>query len=705
MGAIVWWQRSRAARILVVTAGVFFGFALVLLLVVRHDIEQTVVSDVRSRVMTGAEVMSSFASASGEMHVTKDGRLAFGATIQNGNNALVDRVKEVTGADATVFAVIGGKPIRIATTLTKDGRRIVGTELTGPARAAFDKNQDFDGISPILGKPYVNHYAIVADNLGQPIGVLYDGIPLDAATEAVSHTFVSILLAAVSALSTALVLLWMIVRPLWVNGTALAGQAQALAEGRTVDVSAKRDTDELGRIGAAFSRIVAYQQALAQHAEAIADGDLSRTVTLAGRDDRLGSAIARMTGTLREVVLALQTSSSELAEHAEALDLAASRSAETVGTVGDAVREIASGSSELSTATETSNVIVRQFESAIEGIARGAIDQAMQVRASSSDAQRMAGDVERVAAIAGDLATAGDATRTTAQRGAKAVTETIEDMRAIQSGVADAAVKIRELGELSAKIGVVVETIDTLTDQTNLLALNAAIEAARAGEHGRGFAVVADEVRTLAESASLQTKQIGSLIVEVQRRTREAVGAAESGAATADRGAAKVGAASAALGDIIAAVDGTVARVAEIAAAMREMSDGARNVGQSMDSINAVVEENSTATEQMASQTGHLAEAIGAIATTAQQNARTTADVSTSALRMESDAAHVRDEALTLAATAERMRELVSRFRLDREQLADALDFEPLVELPELPRQAVAASVPRDRSSVITRPA
>ncbi|GAC1659929.1 MAG: hypothetical protein NVS4B13_06440 [Candidatus Elarobacter sp.] len=374
------------------------------------------------------------------------------------------------------------------------------------------------------------------------------------------------------------------------------------------------------------------------------------------------------------MVLALQASSAELAEHASALDGAALRSAEIVGGVGVAVRELASGSSDLSVAAETSNVIVRQFESAIDGIARGAVDQALQVRTASSDALRMARDVERVAEISSDLAAAGHGTRETAQSGAKAVTETIEDMRAIQRGVADAAAKIRELGVLSAQIGLVVETIDALTDQTNLLALNAAIEAARAGEHGRGFAVAADEVRKLAESSSRETREIGGLIVEVQRRTKEAVGAAEAGAAIADRESAKVGAASAALDDIIAAVDQTVERVGEIAVAMREMADGARNVGQSMDSINAVVEENSSATEEMASQTGELARTIGAIAATADENARNTAEVSESASRMEADVTRVRDEAVTLDATATRLRELVSRFRLQRDAAIVALE-------------------------------
>ena len=666
MGSFRWWQRSRATRILVVTAAVFLAFAAVLLYVVRRDVASTVEAELRARVTTAAEVMRGFAAADGDVHVTSGGKLAFGKTVADGDNTLVDRVKQVTGAEAVVYHLRGGKPIAVASTLLRGGGRVLGETLDGPAREAVKNDRDVDGIGLVEGRAYAGHYAVVRDDLGQPIAVLYDGIALDGMNDAITRAFTWILVTALAAIVVVLLLLWLIVRPLSTNAQALARDAEALAEGRIDDVVSVPGSDELGRVAAAFARIVAYQRGLAEHAEAIADGDLSRTVAAASAADRLGAAIARMTGTLREVVLAMQDASAELAEHAQALDLAASRSAEIVGSVGVAVHELASGSSDLSTAAETSNVIVRQFEAAIEGIARGAVDQALQVRTASGDAQRMAGDVERVAQITADLAAAGHGTRGTAQSGAKAVSETIDDMRAIQRGVADAAAKIRELGEISAQIGVVVETIDALTDQTNLLALNAAIEAARAGEHGRGFAVVADEVRKLAESASLQTKEIGGLIVEVQRRTREAVGAAEAGAAIADGGTAKVGAASAALGDIIAAVDGTVARVGEIAEAMREMAEGARNVGSSMDSINAVVEQNSTATEEMASQTGVLAQAIGAIAATADENARNTTEVSSSAARMEDDVTRVRAEALTLDATARRMQELVSRFRLAR---------------------------------------
>ncbi len=686
MSAFTWWRRSRVARILVVTAAGFIAFAAVLLFVVRRDISQTVSAEVRARVRSAAQVQRSFTSAEGETHLTADGKLAFGSTIANGDTALVDRVKDITGADASIFQIVDGKPVRVATTLVQDDKRIIGTELTGPARAAFDKGQDYDGVTASLGKSYLAHYTLINDEQGKPIAVFMNGVALDTVNQAIAQAFASILIVGLIAMAAVLLLVGAILRPLARNANSLVRDAEALADGRVDDIRTLPGEDELGRVAASFGRLVEHQRAVADVASAIAEGDLTRSVAPAGDDDRLGHAVARMTENLREIVLGLQVSAGEMAERARELDRAASRSAEIVGGVGLAMRELAHGSDDLSGAAETSNTIVRQFESAIDGIARGALDQAMQVRTASTDAQRMAGDVERVAAISADLAATGEQTRSSAQSGAKAVGATIEDMREIERGVALAAQKIRELGELSSQIGVVVETIDALTDQTNLLALNAAIEAARAGDHGRGFAVVADEVRKLAESSMQQTKQIGGLIVDVQRRTREAVAAADAGAATAERGSAKVGAASEALEGIIAAVDVTVERVGDIAAAMREMAGGARTVGGAMDSINAVVEENSTATEQMAAQTGELARAIGAIAATADENARGTNAVSSSAREMEDQVARVRGEAETLELNAAKLRELVSRFRLERDApLAVRPAAEPVPAEPAIP--------------------
>lgn len=230
-----------------------------------------------------------------------------------------------------------------------------------------------------------------------------------------------------------------------------------------------------------------------------------------------------------------------------------------------------------------------QLQSTADHIATGAEEVAAQSATVSTAGEEMSatsGDISRNCQMAAEGAQRASRA---ASDGAAVVERTVSAMGQIATKVQESAKTIESLGERSDQIGAIIGTIEDIADQTNLLALNAAIEAARAGEQGRGFAVVADEVRALAERTTRATKEIGEMIKAIQKETKGAVSAMEQGVKQVESGTIEAAKSGQALQDILTQINDVAMQVNQIATASEEQTATTSEISNNMQQITEVV--------------------------------------------------------------------------------------------------------------------
>ena len=267
---------------------------------------------------------------------------------------------------------------------------------------------------------------------------------------------------------------------------------------------------------------------------------------------------------------------------------------------------------------------LRQIIGQVAGTATQVASAASQLQ---STAERIATGAEQVAAQSGTVATAGEEMSATsgdiaqncqmaaagalrasqsAQNGAEVVENTVTVMGQIAHKVQETAKTVASLGARSDQIGDIIGTIEDIADQTNLLALNAAIEAARAGEQGRGFAVVADEVRALAERTTRATREIGEMIKAIQNETKGAVAAMEQGVHQVEEGTGEAAKSGVALRDILEQVNDVAMQVNQIATAAEEQTATTGEISSNMNQITEVVQLTSQGAQESATAASQL---------------------------------------------------------------------------------------------------
>ncbi len=370
--------------------------------------------------------------------------------------------------------------------------------------------------------------------------------------------------------------------------------------------------DELGKLSKTFNEMLSLAQ--------------TSIISFQEAQSGLTSMLKEVQSNANEVSETSQNLSASSEETAAAADSIALNVQNFTGSAQEnsrTVNEIAKGSDQLAASATDAAQSMDSLEGSIDRVKDGSIDQA--------EATKRAAEVAK---------TAGEA-----------VTATINSMGRIQTQVGHSAKAVADLDEKQQQIGAIVQTINEIADQTNLLALNAAIEAARAGEHGRGFAVVADEVRKLAERSGEATKEIEGLINSVRAGVEEAIKAMNESSAEVESGSKSSDQAKLALQEILQAV----AEVERIASAntrqVEDMSVNAKTVASSIGSVAAVAEETAAGAQQMGASNESILQSSLQISEMVQQQTAGIQEVSA--------------VAVSLSQTALRLQTLIDQFKTD----------------------------------------
>jgi methyl-accepting chemotaxis protein len=252
-----------------------------------------------------------------------------------------------------------------------------------------------------------------------------------------------------------------------------------------------------------------------------------------------------------------------------------------------------------------------QLHSTAEQIATGAEEVAAQTGTVATASEEMAATSADIAQNCHMAADGSKIANDRALAGAAVVQQTVAVMGRIAAQVKSTAQTLAGLGSRSDQIGEIVGTIEDIADQTNLLALNAAIEAARAGEQGRGFAVVADEVRALAERTTRATREIGEMIKSIQSETRQAVGAMELGVKEVENGTRETAKSGDSLQEILNQISDVTQQVNQIATAAEQQTATTGEITNNLQQITEVVHETSKGANASANAANHLARLAG----------------------------------------------------------------------------------------------
>jgi len=370
-------------------------------------------------------------------------------------------------------------------------------------------------------------------------------------------------------------------------------------------------------------------------AQAVSRGDLDQQIAVTSDDEvgKMARSFQEMVANLNRIVGQVRAMAQAVAAEAERIrqgteqmanasrtqEEAVERTSRSMEDMAASIAQVAGSAQSLSAGVETTSSSIDEMASSIQQVAHSADYLSEAVSQSSASIEEMAAAIRQVALNVREAESVAEQSTGVAHEGSQAVSQTIAGMQRITSVMTEVVTVIEGLGKRSAEIGEIVEVIDDIAEQTNLLALNAAIEAARAGEHGRGFAVVADEVRKLAERSSKATGEIAKLIQGIQRETEKAISSTQQGETVIHEGTQLANAAGTTIGQMVSSSDRVSALMGQIALAAEEQTKAAAQITEAMERMNTLTGQVASATREQAKGSEQIVEAIESMSTMTHQ--------------------------------------------------------------------------------------